>query len=161
MFRNGRTRFTFTGTLDARLQKGFTFGSRRLAAVLEGYNLLNMGLEVEEVQVTGALSRATTAVLPPRALHVGVRLTFRNARWSGPGRRCCARSCSRRLMSALLARTASTSPATPLRPGAPSRQQSVPARHAVSVSVSSDARVSSHPVDVHSARSSRLGCGSR
>ena len=75
-FRNGRTRFTFTGTLDARLQKGFTFGSLRLAGVLEGYNLLNMGLEVEEVQVTGALSRATTAVLPPRALHVGVRLTF-------------------------------------------------------------------------------------
>jgi outer membrane receptor protein involved in Fe transport len=75
-FRNGRTRFTFTGTLDARLQKGFAFGSRRLAAVLEGYNILNMGLEVEEVQVTGALSRATTAVLPPRALHVGVRLTF-------------------------------------------------------------------------------------
>jgi hypothetical protein len=75
-FRNGRTRFTFTGTLDARLQKGFNVGSRRLAVVLEGYNLLNMGLEVEEVQVTGALSRATTAVLPPSALHVGVRLTF-------------------------------------------------------------------------------------
>jgi hypothetical protein len=75
-FRNGRTRFTFTGTLDARLQKGFAFGRRRLAAVLEGYNILNMGLELEEVQVTGALSRATTAVLPPRALHVGVRLTF-------------------------------------------------------------------------------------
>jgi hypothetical protein len=75
-FRNGRTRFTFTGTLDARLQKGFAFGSQRLAVVLEGYNLLNMGLEVEEVQVTGALSRATTAVLPPRVLHVGVRLTF-------------------------------------------------------------------------------------
>src|SRR6185295_2748943 len=39
-FRNGRTRFTYTLTLDARLQKGFTISNRRFAVVLDGYNLL-------------------------------------------------------------------------------------------------------------------------
>lgn len=75
-FRNGRTRFTFTGTLDVRLQKGFTAGRRHVAVVLEGYNVLNMALEIEEFQVSGASSRATTAVQPPRAIHAGIRLTF-------------------------------------------------------------------------------------
>ncbi len=75
-FRNGRTRFTFTATLDARLQKGFAVGSSRLALVLDGYNLLNTQIEIEEFQVGGPLSRTTTAVQPPRALHAGLRLSF-------------------------------------------------------------------------------------
>jgi TonB dependent receptor len=75
-FRNGRTRFTFTATLDARLQKGFSIGSNRLAIVLDGYNLLNTQIEIEEFQVGGPLSRTTTAVQPPRALHAGVRMSF-------------------------------------------------------------------------------------
>ena len=75
-FRNGRTRFTFTGTMDARLQKGFTSGTRRVAIVLEGYNILNMAYEIEEFQVSGARSRATTAVQPPPSLHVGIRVEF-------------------------------------------------------------------------------------
>jgi len=75
-FRNGRTRFTFTATLDARLQKGFAVGSNRLAIVLDGYNLLNTQIEIEEFQVGGPLSRTTTAVQPPRALHAGLRFSF-------------------------------------------------------------------------------------
>jgi hypothetical protein len=75
-FRNGRTRFTFTATLDARLQKGFAIGSNRLAVVLDGYNVLNTQIEIEEFQVGGPLSRMTTAVQPPRAFHAGLRLAF-------------------------------------------------------------------------------------
>ena len=75
-FANGRTRFTFSATLDARLQKGFAIGSGRLDAMIEGYNLLNMANEVEEFPVTGPTSRLTAAVQPPRAIHVGFRLAF-------------------------------------------------------------------------------------
>jgi len=75
-FRNGRTRFTFTATLDARLQKGFAVGSKRLAIVIDGYNLLNTQIEIEEFQVGGPLSRTTTAVQPPRALQAGLKLSF-------------------------------------------------------------------------------------
>jgi TonB dependent receptor len=75
-FADGRTRFTFSGTLDARLQKGFAMGGARVDAILDGYNLLNMAKEVEEFPVTGPTSRLTAAVQPPRALHVGIRVTF-------------------------------------------------------------------------------------
>jgi hypothetical protein len=75
-FRNGRTRFTFTGTLDARVQKGFSAGARRLALILDVYNVLNTAYEVEEFSQTGPRSRVTSAVQPPRAVHLGVRVTF-------------------------------------------------------------------------------------
>jgi len=76
-FRNGRTRFTFTGTLDVRVQKGFSAGGgRRVALVLEGYNVLDMAYEIEEFQVSGPMSRATTAVQPPPALLAGIRIEF-------------------------------------------------------------------------------------
>ena len=75
-FRNGRTRFTFSSTLDARLQKAFTIGAHRLTAIVDAYNLLNMALEVEEFSVTGATSRLTSAVQPPRVVQIGARLGF-------------------------------------------------------------------------------------
>ena len=75
-FRNGRTRFTFSMTVDARLQKGFTIGPRRVTAILDAYNLFNQGLEVEEFPVTGATSRLTTAVQPPRVIQLGIRVPF-------------------------------------------------------------------------------------
>jgi hypothetical protein len=75
-FRNGRTRFTYTLTVDGRLQKGFTVGACRLAAVLEVYNALNTGREIEESQISGPTSRTTTAVQPPRAVHAGIRIEF-------------------------------------------------------------------------------------
>ena len=75
-FRNGRTRFTFSGTLDARLQKTFTIGTHRLTATVDAYNLLNMALEVEEFAVTGVTSRLTSAVQPRRVVQIGARLGF-------------------------------------------------------------------------------------
>lgn len=75
-FANGHTRFTFTLTLDARLQKTFAIGTRRVTALLDGYNLLNTATEIEEVSVTGPSSRVTAAVQPPRSLHAGLRIAF-------------------------------------------------------------------------------------
>jgi hypothetical protein len=75
-FRNGRTRFTFSMTVDARLQKGFTIGARRLTAIVDAYNVFNQALEVEEFSVTGATSRLTSAVQPPRVIQVGIRIPF-------------------------------------------------------------------------------------
>jgi hypothetical protein len=73
---NGRTRFTFTATVDAKVEKRLVLGNHAAAVRLEVYNLTNLGLEVEENPLTGAAFRRTTAVQPPRALRVGFRLEF-------------------------------------------------------------------------------------
>ena len=75
-FRNGRTRFTFEMTVDARLQKGFTIGGRRVDAIVDAYNLFNQYLEVEELTLSGATSRQKSASQPPRAIHLGLRVPF-------------------------------------------------------------------------------------
>jgi TonB dependent receptor len=73
---NGKTRFTYTLTVDARLQKDFTLRGRHFTGVIDAYNLLNTRTEIEEFPVTGPLSRSISAVQPPRSLHVGFRLPF-------------------------------------------------------------------------------------
>jgi hypothetical protein len=75
-FRNGRTRFTYTLTIDVRLQKQFSVGGVRLTGLVDAFNLLNKAKEVEEFPVTGPLSRLTAAVQPPRVIHVGARIAF-------------------------------------------------------------------------------------
>ena len=75
-FRNGRTRFTFSMTVDGRLTKGFTIGGHRILASLDAYNIFNQSNSVEEEQVTGADPRIETAVQPPRFLRVAVRIPF-------------------------------------------------------------------------------------
>jgi hypothetical protein len=75
-FANGRSRFAFTGTLDLRLQKGLAAGRAQVDAILDVYNVLGMQKEVEEYVVTGDRFRMPTAVQPPRAFHLGVRLAF-------------------------------------------------------------------------------------
>ncbi len=75
-FGNGETRFTFTGTVDARLQKGFTRPGFKADLLLDAFNLLNLVYEVEEVTVSGPTSRQTSAIQPPRAVHLGVRFSF-------------------------------------------------------------------------------------
>ncbi|HEY7288002.1 MAG TPA: TonB-dependent receptor [Vicinamibacterales bacterium] len=75
-FRNGRTRFTFSMTVDTRVQKGFTIGGRRFVASLDAYNLFNQSNSVEEEQVTGAGPRVETAVQPPRSVRIAVRIPF-------------------------------------------------------------------------------------
>jgi hypothetical protein len=75
-FRNGRTRFTFSMTVDGRLQKSFTIGERRFTASLDAYNIFNQSNSVEEAQVTGAGPRVETAVQPPRVVRLGIRIPF-------------------------------------------------------------------------------------
>jgi hypothetical protein len=75
-FRNGGTRFTYSMTVDARLQKAFTIADYRVTAAVDAYNLFNQALEVEEFQVTGAGARLASAVQPPRVIHIGLRLAF-------------------------------------------------------------------------------------
>jgi len=73
----GDARFMFTGTLDLRLQKRVNFGATGVDVFVDAYNVLNMGNEVEEHVVTGFPAfRDITAIQPPLAVHVGLRLRF-------------------------------------------------------------------------------------
>jgi hypothetical protein len=69
-------RFTYTLTVDARVEKGFPMGSRRLALVAEAFNLPGLRHEVEENPVWGPSFRDPTAVQPPRVFRLGARLDF-------------------------------------------------------------------------------------
>jgi len=75
-FRNGRTRFTFTMTVDARLQKSFAVGNRKITAIVDAYNVFNQFLQIEEIAVTGPQSRQTSAIQPPIVVQVGIRIPF-------------------------------------------------------------------------------------
>jgi hypothetical protein len=75
-FPNGRNRFTYTGTLDLRFQKGFTMGRTRLDAIVDVYNLATRSNEVDEYVVTGPDFRTPTAIEPQRSVHAGLRVTF-------------------------------------------------------------------------------------
>jgi hypothetical protein len=72
----GGTRFTFTGTVDLRLQKGFRVGGSRVDAIFDVYNLPNLSLEVEEDVVTGPTFREISAVQPPRSMMAGIKWEF-------------------------------------------------------------------------------------
>ena len=69
-------RFTFTLTLDARIEKGLQLGERRLALFAEAFNLLGTRNEVEEDALSGPGFRTPTAVQPPRVVALGLRLDF-------------------------------------------------------------------------------------
>jgi hypothetical protein len=71
---NGRHRFEFALTVDARIEKGLRLGKARLAAVAEAFNLLGNAHEVEEDVVTGPTFRTPTASQPPRVFRFGLRL---------------------------------------------------------------------------------------
>jgi len=73
---NGGSRFTFTGTLDLRIQKGFRVGPARIDAVLDAYNLFTRSNEVDEYVVSGPVFRTPTAIEPPRSVHLGLRVAF-------------------------------------------------------------------------------------
>jgi hypothetical protein len=76
-YTNGYTRFTYTFTLDARIEKGVRLGPRRFAVVLEAFNLLNTANEVDEVVVaTHGTFRSPSALQPPRAVRLGFRMDF-------------------------------------------------------------------------------------
>ena len=72
----GRTRFTYTGTIDVRIEKGFSAWGGRAAVRLDAFNLTNLANEVEEDVVTGPTFRQSTAVQPPLTLRLGFRVHF-------------------------------------------------------------------------------------
>ena len=73
-YREGRTRFTYALTVDARIEKHVTVGAFDVGGVFEAFNLLNTKNEVEEDVLTGPNFRATTFVQPPRVFRLGLRL---------------------------------------------------------------------------------------
>jgi hypothetical protein len=73
---NGGSRYTFTGTFDLRVQKGFRFGRSRVDVFLDAYNLFTRNNEVEEYVVSGPEFRTPTAIQPPQSAHLGLRLSF-------------------------------------------------------------------------------------
>ncbi|HOC17222.1 MAG TPA: TonB-dependent receptor [Vicinamibacterales bacterium] len=75
-YTRGHSRFTFTFTLDARIEQAFRVGGARLGLMVEAFNLLNTANEVEEDPVTTRLFRASTVVQPPRAIRFGLRYDF-------------------------------------------------------------------------------------
>ena len=72
----GAERFTYTLTLDARVEKGFRIAGQRVAAVVEVFNLLNWANEVEENVVTGPSFRTPAFTQPPRAIRLGINVGF-------------------------------------------------------------------------------------
>ena len=75
-YANGGSAFTYTGTLDVRVQKILTTRRSEVAAIAEIYNLPNLGNEVSEYVGSGPMFRTPTALQPPRTSLLGVRMTF-------------------------------------------------------------------------------------
>jgi hypothetical protein len=75
-YTNGGSAFTYTGTLDIRVQKVFEIGRSQVAAVVDVYNVPNLGKEVSEHVVSGPMFRTPTALQPPRTAVLGMRVTF-------------------------------------------------------------------------------------
>jgi hypothetical protein len=74
---DGLTRFTFTVTIDARVEKGFALGhGRRIVLALDAFNLTNMANQVEENPLSGPTFRQTTAVQPPGTIRLGFKFEF-------------------------------------------------------------------------------------
>ena len=75
-YANGGSAFSYVGTLDARLQKTFTSGRSVIAAIIDLYNVPNLGNEVAERIASGQGFRTPTALQPPRTALLGVRVMF-------------------------------------------------------------------------------------
>jgi len=75
-YRLGRTRFTFTFSLDTHVEKTFSMGRASVTGVFEVFNLLNTNNEVEEDVTTGPTFRVPTAIQPPRAARIGFKVAF-------------------------------------------------------------------------------------
>jgi len=63
-------------TSSGSVQKVLTAGRSEVAAMVDVYNLPNMGKEVAEYVVSGPMFRTPTMRQPPRTALVGVRVTF-------------------------------------------------------------------------------------
>jgi hypothetical protein len=72
----GAQRFTYMFTLDAKVEKDLTFGRRQVGLILEAFNLTNANIEAEEYVVSGSNFRHVSAIQPPPAVRVGLRVGF-------------------------------------------------------------------------------------
>jgi hypothetical protein len=72
----GRTRFSFVGSVDLRVQKDFVVGRGRFGVFLDVFDLFNTTREVEEIVATSPDFRDVSAVEPPRSVRIGLRLHF-------------------------------------------------------------------------------------
>ena len=75
-YRIGRTRFTYTLTLDVRIAKDFSIGGRRSSVYVDVFNATRHLNEVEEDVLTTPSFRRSTAMQPPLAARVGFRIGF-------------------------------------------------------------------------------------
>ena len=75
-YSRGRTRFTFTVLLDARVEKRFKVAGEQAAVWLDIYNVASMYEEVEENPVPGPGFRQSTALQPPATFRAGFRIEF-------------------------------------------------------------------------------------
>ena len=57
-------------------RKASRSANRRLTAIVDAYNVFNQFLQIEETAVSGPTSRETSAIQPPIAVHVGIRIPF-------------------------------------------------------------------------------------
>jgi len=72
-YRTGRTRYTYTLTLDLRLQKTMRVLGRDAAFMVDVFNATQHKNEVNEDAATTPLFRLSTAVQPPMTARVGFR----------------------------------------------------------------------------------------
>jgi hypothetical protein len=75
-YRIGRTRFTYTLTLDVRVAKDFSIAGKRSSLYLDVFNATRHLNEVEEDVLTTPSFRRSTAMQPPLAARVGFRISF-------------------------------------------------------------------------------------
>jgi hypothetical protein len=75
-YRIGRTRFTYTLTLDVRIAKDLSIGGKRWSLYLDVFNATRHLNEVEEDVLTTPSFRQSTAMQPPLAARVGFRISF-------------------------------------------------------------------------------------
>jgi len=75
-YRRGRTRFTFTMLVDARLEKRFKLAGHDAALWLDMFNIPGMYEEFEEDPVPGPDFRRSTSLQPPRTFRAGFRVGF-------------------------------------------------------------------------------------
>jgi hypothetical protein len=75
-YSRGRTRFTFTVLLDARVEKRFRVARGQAAVWVDMYNLVSLHEEVEENPVPGPGFRQSTALQPPTTFRAGFRIGF-------------------------------------------------------------------------------------
>lgn len=75
-YRTGRTRYTYTLTLDVRLQKTLRVMGREAAVMVDVFNATQHKNEVNEDAATTPLFRLSTAVQPPMTARVGFRFRW-------------------------------------------------------------------------------------